>query len=409
MRRGISVFIFISIIFIVFYSAYSNSSQTKNPAKRAINKTSHIDAQKLYLLKSTFELRKRCNDFFTRQFNMGNFSGTVLIGYKGEVIYRGAFGYANRKQKMLMTPQHIFQIGSMSKQFTAISILQLVASEKLSLNDTVNKFYPDFPYHGITIRMLLTHRSGLPNYIYQLENSSIDKTKPVSNQEMVDYMIKHKEKAYSKPGRHYQYSNTGYALLAAIIEKVSGMSFSEYVHKHIFEPLGMNHSFFYTDIFENKINASLPIATGYLSPRQESGFYYLNGILGDKGLFTTIDDLHTWDTSLYHHYILPINYIDSALTKQTKTRLSLISYGFGWKMYFLKDTFAVYFHSGWWQGYQSVIMHIPHDTVTVVILKNKKTGHPIDQRAMIDLIYPGNNLFNRTAKKNVFTYHSEQE
>lgn len=409
MRRGIAFFIFVSILFVVFYGAHSNSTRAKNQAKTAVNKSVKIDFYKINLVKSTFELRKKCEDFFTKQFKNGNFAGAVLISYKGEVIYRGAFGYANRKQKSLITTQHIFQIGSMSKQFTAISILQLVSKGKLSLEDTVNRIYPDFPYKGITIRMLLTHRSGLPNYIYQLENSSIDKTKTINNQQVVDFMIKHKEKAYSKPGRHYQYCNTGYVLLAAIVEKVSGMTFSEYVHKNIFEPLGMKNSFFYTDIYENKVSTSLPITTGYLSPRQEAGFYYLNGTLGDKGLFTTIDDLHIWDTSLYHNYILPKNYIDSAFTKQTKTHLSIVSYGFGWKMYFLKDTFAVYFHSGWWQGYQSVIMRIPHDTITVVVLKNKKTAHPIDQRAMVDLLYPGNKLFDKSGKKHLSQSNDEQE
>ncbi len=191
--------------------------------------------------------------------------------------------------------------------------------------------------------MLLTHRSGLPNYIYQFENDySIDRNKLLTNQEFVELFINKNEKLYKRPGKFYQYSNTGYALLAAIVEKVTGMSFEDYMKKNVFEPLGMKNTFFYTDIYLNKLDNHILIAKGYLDNKTTSSFYYLNGILGDKGIFSTVRDLHTWDTSLYKGYIIPKNYIDSAFSKQSKTQLSNIFYGFGWKMYFLNDSFPVF-------------------------------------------------------------------
>jgi CubicO group peptidase (beta-lactamase class C family) len=241
--------------------------------------------------------------------------------------------------------------------------------------------------------MLLTHRSGLPNYIYQFENSTdIDKNSLMTTQQMVHYLIKNKEKEYFKPNKKFQYNNTGYALLAAIIEKVTGLSFEEYLRKNIFNPLKMNNTFFYTDLYNGKVDSSLHIATGYLSPKHEAGFFYLNGILGDKGLFSSLKDLHTWDTSLYKDYILTKNWIDSALTPKTKTNRANIFYGYGWKIYSLPDSTTIQFHSGWWQGYQSILMRIPKDTISVIVLKNRKTAHPINQMQIIKIFYPNINF-----------------
>lgn len=396
MRNVVFLLISITILFVAIYAAKSSSVRKTNIAKYAIAKKNISSFEKYFVSKESFEIRKRLSTFFKKQFNIGSFAGAVLVSYKGQIIYKDAFGYANRKLKIPNTVNTAFQIGSISKQFTAIAILQLVAQGKITLDTRVETIYPDFPYEGITIRMLLTHRSGLPNYIYQLENSSLNKNELISNQQMINYMIQLYEKCYSQPNKRYQYSNTGYALLASIVEKISGLSFDEYLKKNIFEPLGMKNTFLYNDYYENKFSEDISVATGYLSPFQEAKFCYLNGIKGDKGMFSTIEDLHKWDTSLYKDYILPKNYIDSAFSKQTKTRLSNIFYGFGWKMYFLNDTLPIYYHSGWWQGYQSVIMRIPKDTITVVVLKNKKTDHPINQRAIIDIFYPNNNFWGKS-------------
>lgn len=398
MRGIVALLISTTILFIAIYAAKSSSVRKTNIAKCAIEKKNNSSFEKYFVSKESFEIKKKLSTFFKKQFSLGNFAGAVLVSYKGQIIYKDAFGYSNRKLKIPITTQTAFQIGSMSKQFTAIAILQLVAQEKITLDTPIETIYPDFPYHGITIRMLLTHRSGLPNYIYQLENAPLNKNELFNNQQVVDYMTRLNEKSYARPNKCYQYSNTGYVILAAIVEKISGLSFDEYAKKYIFDPLGMKHTFFYNDLYQNTFPKNISVATGYLAPNKEAKFFYLNGVKGDKGIFTTIDDLHKWDTSLYHNYILPKNYIDSAFSKQTRTRLSNIFYGFGWKMYFLNDTLPVYFHSGWWQGYQSVIMRIPKDTITVVVLKNKKTDHPINQRAIIDIFFPNNHFWGKSTK-----------
>lgn len=390
MSKIFTILLFFIILFIVIYTASPSSTRQKTQAKCAISKKSFHSIEKYVIIKQTFEIRKKLHNFFKKQFRWRNFGGAVLVSYKGQIIYKDAFGYSNIKLKTPITTQTAFQIGSVSKQFTAIAVLQLISQGKLSLDQDVTTIYPNFPYTGITIRMLLTHRSGLPNYIYELENSSIKKDKLLNNQQVIEFMTNLHEKPYSKPNKHYQYSNTGYMLLAAIVEKISGLSFEEYMRKNVFEPLGMKHTFFYNDLYKNKISKNISVATGYISLYHEAKFFYLNGITGDKGIFTNVDDLHKWDTSLYNDYILPKHFIDSAFTKQTKTNVKNIFYGLGWKMYFVNDTLPVYYHSGWWQGYQSLIMRIPKDTITVIVLKNKKT-HIINQQAIIDIFYPRNN------------------
>jgi|YNPMSStandDraft_1061717.scaffolds.fasta_scaffold00388_2 CubicO group peptidase (beta-lactamase class C family) len=399
MRNIVEISVIVFIVFVIIFWAYSSSISSKN-AKLALNKIQSNQVS-YFFIKSNIEKINKIDNFFQQEYKRGQFAGTILLSIKGQVVYKNSYGYANRKNKIPITTNTFFQIGSMSKQFTAVAILQLVSKGIINLNDEVTKFYPNFPYKGITIRMLLTHKSGLPNYIYQFEESKeIDKTKLISNQEMVKYFIKNNEKEYAKPGKCYQYSNTGYALLAAIIEKVTNMSFEEYVKKNIFEPIGMKNSFFYTDLYKGKVDSILHIATGYISPSDEAGFFYLNGILGDKGMFSSLDELYKWDISLYKATLLPKNWIDSALTIQTKTNKKNIYYGYGWKLYYLNDTFPIQFHSGWWQGYQSIIMRIPSDTITLIVLKNKKTQHPVNQKAIIDFLYPNNNFWNKDKKVN---------
>lgn len=406
MRKIIEILLMVVIVFAIIYGAYSSSLLNKK-GKSIYQKNNSNKILNYFISRSYSQIINQIDNFFYQEFLKGQFAGSFLISIKGQVVLSNSYGYANRKKKTPITTQTFFQIGSMSKQFTAIAILKLASKGMLSLDDEVTKFYPNFPYSGVTIKMLLTHRSGLPNYIYQFETSkNIDKTKLLSNQEMVKYLTINNDKEYAKPNKHYQYSNTGYALLAAIIEKVTNMSFEDYMRKNIFEPIGMNNSFFYTDLYNGKVDTTLHIATGYLSPKHEAGFFYLNGILGDKGMFSSLEELHKWDTSLYKDYILPKNWIDSAFSIQTKTKKTNIFYGYGWKLYFLNDTFPIQFHSGWWQGYQSIIMRIPEDTITVVVLKNKKTAYSINQKTIIDILYPNNNFWKEFRKDKTEQEHS---
>ncbi len=378
------LFIFLLFLLSILCIRCTEKNKIKN-GKRAIQ-ISRINIKNINTFLSSRNQAKQFDKYFSEIYNQQIFSGIVLVSKKGVVIFKKAFGLANRKSHKKLDESYAFQIGSASKQFTSVSILMLVQQGKINLDDSIQKYFPLFPYKKITIRTLLTHRSGLPNYLYFCDNIVVDKFKLLSNTEVVNIMCNNFPEKYYKSDKGYHYCNTNYVLLAAIVEKVSGLSFQKFVHENIFQKIGMTHSFFYSELDEFN---NVKIATGYLSPKYEAGFFYLNGVTGDKGIFTTVDDLHRWDLALYSDSLVKKEILNDAFIPQTKTRRSNIYYGFGWKMYFLEDSTQILFHSGWWQGYQSVIMRIPKDSSTVIILKNKKTAHPVDQRMMIDILYPG--------------------
>jgi len=360
----------------------------KNKPSKYGKVSAQISMLNIYKINTFLSSRKQARQFdkyFSDLYNKQIFSGVALVSKKGTVIYKNAFGLANRKSHEKLKPDYAFQIGSATKQFTSVSILMLLQQRKIALEDSIQKYFPLFPYKNISILTLLTHRSGLPNYIYFCDTLVTDKFKLLTNADVVNIMCSNFPKQYYNSNKDYHYCNTNYVLLAAIVEKVSGNTFEKFVHDNILQKTGMPHSFFYSEL--EKFNY-IKKATGYLSPKIEAGFFYLNGVTGDKGIFSTVDDLQKWDLSLYSDCLVRKDILNKAFTPQTKTRRYNIFYGFGWKMYFLKDSTQVLFHSGWWQGYQSVIIRIPKDSTAIIILKNKRTPHPVDQRKIMDILYP---------------------
>ena len=174
-----------------------------------------------------------------RKCRNANFSGVVLIGQKDSVLYERACGYANIRENLPNTDTTAFQLASVSKQFTAVAILQLYERGKLRLTDSVAKYLPGFPYPDITIHQLLVHRSGLPNYHYLCDRKPMLDDPYFSNQQIVAELIEANAGRYYLPNRRFQYSNTGYAVLAAVVEAVSGLKFENYLEDNIFKPLGM--------------------------------------------------------------------------------------------------------------------------------------------------------------------------
>ncbi|MFO7864565.1 MAG: serine hydrolase domain-containing protein [Salinivirgaceae bacterium] len=170
------------------------------------------------------------------------FNGTLLVGIDNDIIINKGLGFENFRNRDNISSKTMYQIGSVTKQFTATAILQLYAQNKLALTDSINKFFPDLPYQGFTIHQLLVHRSGLSNYVYFIDKLVTDKSQLTTNDDVIALWKEHEPIPYYPPGRRYDYSNSGYMLLASIIEKVSGMSYGEYMQKNIFEPLGMHNT-----------------------------------------------------------------------------------------------------------------------------------------------------------------------
>lgn len=330
------------------------------------------------------------------------FNGVVLIGQKDSVFYSQSFGYSNHAERDSLNLQSAFQLASVSKQFTAVAILQLYQKGLLKLTDSIEHFYPDFPIKGITIHQMLIHRSGLPNYHYFLQHIPTTYDTLLNNQDIVQEIIDKQLTPYFKPNRRYLYSNTGYAVLAAIVEKESGLSFSTYIEKNIFQPLHMEHSFMYSGIpTQKKENA----ATGYLYNWRLAEDNYLDGVLGDKGVYTTAEDLFLWDQGLYKNLIINPDTLALAFRPIGKPAYFRSNYGYGWRMYsWGKDSTKVLFHGGWWHGFRTLLMRIPKDSTTIIVLKNRSKGVQVSSRKILNILYPDSLPLSDSIE-----YHMEDE
>lgn len=340
----------------------------------------------LALLFDPQEAARKTNqlDTFFQSMCRSGFNGTVLVAEYGRVIYQKAFGYADFQKKDSLTTQTAFQLASVSKQFTAMAVMMLKERGKLSYEDSLQRFYPNFPYHGITVRQLLTHRSGLPNYTYLCDKYT-DRKKPISNQEVVALLTQIKPDAYYPPNTHFDYSNTGYCLLAAIVEKASGMAFEDFLQANIFQPLAMNHT-----MVNNK--AKGPVipnkATGYTAGRRRYEETYLNGVVGDKGVYSTVEDLFKWEMALYSQKLVKTATLDEAFTPAHKEPLEN-NYGFGWRIKTPRDSEPIIFHGGWWQGFNAYLMHGRKDHSTIILLSNITNGSLNRIKDLQAILHPG--------------------
>ena len=344
------------------------------------------------IVKDSLEKNKKYNDLFLDMYKNYGFTGCVLVSQKGKVIFENYYGYSNIRNKDTLSLDKQFQLASVSKQFTALAILQLYEKGKLSLQDTIQKFFPNFPYHDITVHMLLSHRSGLPNYIYFYDKLYHDDYNPISNSQVLDSLIAYNPQWYYPPNKKFNYSNTGYMVLASIVEKLSGLSFANYMHKNVFGPLEMSN----TLVYDKNIVDNIPNkATGYLYGKREAEDNFLNGVVGDKGVFSTVSDLYKWETGLYTGKIINKDTLNLAFKPHGRKLERKTNYGYGWRMYNLKNNEQVLFHAGWWQGFQSLIIRLEQDSSSIIILKNRKNRYVFNHNDFFKILYPNDTLKRR--------------
>jgi len=308
------------------------------------------------------------DSFLTRHQKRYNFQGNILVGHKGHIIYKQAFGYANPKTKTKLDENSVFQLASVTKQFTATAIMLLQQKGYLSYNDTVQKYISDFPYEGITIEMLLNHTSGLPNYMWLLENRWNENRIP-DNDDVLKLLNKHKLNLYFTPGTRFNYSNTGYVVLASIIEKVSGIAYGEFLDEYIFSPLEMENSFVYNpanpETTEKKVSGYRTWGRSYRTIPNTIN----DGAVGDKGVYSTVNDLYKWDQALYGNELLTKENKEKAFEPVTLRNGYQYPYGFGFRLKEI-DSSKVVYHYGKWNGFRTGLIRFIEDSTTVVILNH---------------------------------------
>ncbi len=337
----------------------------------------------------------KIDQFFKNLSEKNNFHGSVLISYNEHILYQNAFGFEDpiKKKKPLKT-KSIYQLASVSKQFTAAAILKLMEEGKLNLSDSIQRFFPAFPYKNITVELLLTHRGGLGNYTYFTEKFTDRKT-PLSNLGVVDLMIKHKPEIYFFPDRRMDYSNTGYVILAAIVEKVSGMTFKEYMEKKIFRPLGMKHTY----VLDVNHLSDFNYVEAYDKWAAKVRHDYLDGATGDKGIYSTIGDMHIWDRVLYSGKFLSDSTLKMMYSPGSKSLQGPFNYAFGWRTYQLETGEIIIYHGGWWNGFKTFFMRDIENRHSIIILCNNERSNFRNLDPLVDIIYDrkGNSKVNFSA------------
>jgi len=232
------------------------------------------------------------DELMSTLYQRGQFNGAMLVAVHGNTIYREGFGKSNFQTGTDFTPETPSDIGSVTKQFTAMAIMILAQRAKLSYNDPVSKYIPEFSRSAhlsqITLRQLLNHTSGIPDY----DDLGIDDS-GLGQQGLIAALLK-KEDLLAKPGLKYRYSNSGYALLAVVVERVSGKRFGEFLEQEIFEPVGMRNTFVYDS--STRKNARTAFGYGRFGQVDDGG---PTAIPGDGGIYSTVDDLFKWDQALY--------------------------------------------------------------------------------------------------------------
>lgn len=314
------------------------------------------------------------------------FNGTALVAVQNQVIFEKARGFADFKTKNSISLESSFQLASVSKSFTALSIMILKERKLLDYDDLITKYLPDFPYPDISIRHLLNHTSGLQNYMFLVDNYW-QADKPISNQEMLNLMISHNLPLNYLPGRRFAYSNTGYAILALVTEKISGQYFGDFLKVEIFDKLGMTQTYVYD---RSKIEQDSNQVIGYNASGRRLHAYYHdpnNEILGDKSVYSSVGDLFKFTKALNKYEIVSKEILDEAYTS-AKLKNYMVNYGFGWRMK-EENNHNYIFHNGAWHGFSTTITQDLDKGITLVLLNNTNASIETIKQELLNIIHEG--------------------
>ncbi len=310
------------------------------------------------------KLVSKLDEQLTQYTERGEFSGSVLFAFAGGILLERSYGFSDRSSDTPNTPGTNFSIASLTKQFTAMSILMLQEQGKLDVQDRFCTYYPNCPaaWQEITIHQLLTHTSGIPTYT-QLPDYLSWAEFPKTPDEIIAFFIN--EPLLFQPGESWAYSNSGYVLLGYLIEHLSGLSYGDFLEANIFLPLGMSNSG-YTP------NGVDGVAVGYYDQSEEPAFPISPSTgFSAGGIYSTVEDLYRWDQALYTERLIPQSSLDLMFTPYAAAFDSSVpNYGYGWIIE-TQDGHRVYYHQGAVDGFKTFIMRFPDDHVTVVVLSNQ--------------------------------------
>ena len=324
--------------------------------------------------------------YFEKTWSEKNDNVAFLVAKNGQIIYENYMGYADKNKGEMIAKETPLHIASVSKVLTSTAILMLIDAKKITLDQKVTTLIPNFPYPEVTIQTLLNHRSGMKNYAYfTYENGNWDKKQTLTNEDIVKVMVDRQIPLESKTDTRFSYCNTNYAMLALIIEKITGLTYPEAMKEMIFTPLGMTHTFVF-DITKDRGN----VAPSYKGNNVEIGVDYLDGIYGDKNIYSTPRDLLKFDKARYAPFFLNAELLKKVYKGYSYESKGQRNYGLGVRMMEFDKGEPFFYHNGWWHGNTSCFITLRKEKVSIIVLSNKFTKKTYQTKKLASLFgdYP---------------------
>ena len=323
--------------------------------------------------------KQEIESFYNKNWPNNSANGSILVAQNGQILFEKYDGYANFRDKNLITKYTPLHLASVSKVITATAILKLINAKKIELNQKVNTILKEFPYPDVTIKTLLNHRSGIRNYAYFTDRDKTvwDRHNILTNQDILTIMATKNIGLEFKTDSHFSYCNTNYAMLALIIEKITNQSYEDAMKQIIFEPLGMKNTY----VFNYKRDKDTAV-TSYKGNKVEIGTDYLDAVYGDKNIYSTPRDLLKFDRARNAANFLTPELNAMVYKPYSNERKGTKNYGLGIRMVNWETGQNFYFHNGWWHGNTSSYITLPKEGVTIIALSNKFTRKTYDVRKL---------------------------
>ena len=307
------------------------------------------------------------NQYYENIWNSADMSGGVLVAHGDNIILEKYKGFGRENNQMPINKDTPLHLASISKPITAMAVLKLVEAKKINLEQKVKSIFPNFPYADITIQHLLTHRSGLPKYEHFLEENDIKpKNQYFTNQEIFDIVAKHKPELARQTDTGFMYNNFNYAILALIIEKITGKTYPEAMKEMVFAPLKMKNTFVFEEKHINSASQSFYQRSSKLYPLDQYDLIY-----GDKNIYTTPRDLFNFSKALFSKDFLPKELMEKIFEPYSNEKKGVNNYGLGFRLKIFNEGKKLTYHNGWWHGSNTVFIHLRESKTTIIALSNK--------------------------------------
>ncbi|MDQ0476657.1 MULTISPECIES: serine hydrolase [Chryseobacterium] len=367
-------FLFLLLITLVLLSCKKESSEEAQ-IKTTLPNYGNVDLDDVFTrkdnkLENKDSITAVLHRYYKNVWEKGDLWGGFIVAKGDEILYENYRGFAQDKQQEPINDTVALHVASVSKTLTAMATLKLVEAGKIKLEDPLTKYFPKFPYPKVTVFTLLSQRSGLPKYEH-----FVDKIKPapaelskkfLTNQDILNMLIQYQPELARNTDTGFMYCNTNYALLALLIEKVTGKTFPEAMKQMVFRPLKMKNSY----IFQEKDTLTAAKSFYQRGPKVYP-YDQLDLIYGDKNVYTTPRDLLNFSKALYSKEFLRADLKEKIFEPYSNERPGINNYGLGFRMKIFNNNEKLTYHNGWWHGTNSVFAHLLKSKVTIIAIGNK--------------------------------------